>query len=570
VPACTRWVALISPEYPYGDIEVYPADVGGITQTFPHQNANLPASSSDGWRAGKICLDTSVHLLGRAGYDVEPYDAPLRLRWRVERARAWLADAAAGKLLQSGDAFELPAFESSGRGVVAVRETPVELEAWRAAPRAGLVKLAAVRGEESPILAVREFSTLGGQAVRSVPWGAAITSEPATLTGLWIRLDSVPHRAPWEAHSKWGDLVDALSGVGVDLLAVVERTAPQFRDGRRHVLLVGFPIPAVVGGPDVQMHWQALRLPLLESAKVKINGFRNQEEGRWLRDRRKLAPDRTLDWMPTQNWAPEELASRGQASATMRHPEIAMLGVGALGSALAELLVREGCRLSSVVDPDDLEAGNLVRHTLTIPSIRLPKASALAMRLNAASPHATVTPVVGGFPERLEARAAVGAAAVIIDCTGSDAVLRALSHLRDESTGDRQAANGAADPAGRLFVSCSTSLGAGRLFCFAAFGEAFPADIFATAVDPWLRLDLARFAEERLPREGTGCWHPVVPGRASDITMWAAVAAKWLESAMADPPAEPTLTVFEQRHEGGAFLGVQKAHLDEVDGGDAR
>lgn len=569
VPASTHWVALIAPEYPYGDIEVHPAAEGGLTRTFPHQSVNLPPGPGDAWWSGKLCLDTSVHLLGRAAYDVEPYEAPHRLRWRIERARAWLADAAAGRLLRPGDAFELPAFEVTDRGVVAVRETPAELDAWRAAPRVGIVTLASLRGGVVPILAAREFTTLKGEPIRSVPWGTAITNEPETVTGLWVRLDGVPHRPPWEAPSTWGDLLAAVSGTGVDLLAIVQRAAPRLRDGKRHVLLVGFPIPAVVGEPDVQMHWQALRLPLLESTRIKIKGFRNPEEGRWLRDRGKLKPDRGIDWMRTQNWAPEELASRGQAPAAVREPEMVMLGGGALGSALAELLVREGYHLTTVVDPDDFEAGNLVRHTLTIPSLRLPKARALALRLNAASPHATVTPVVGRFPTSVEARAAVSRGAVIIDCTGADAVLRALSHTPDAADDGAQAADRRAGPADRLFVSCSTSLGAGRLFCFAAFGEAFPADAFATALDPWLRLDLARFGDERLPREGTGCWHPVIPGRASDLTMWAAVAAKWLESVVADPPTEPVLTVFAQRQEAGAFAGVQKAELGEAKRGDA-
>lgn len=565
VPACTRWVALIAPEYPYGDIEVHPADEGGITRTFPHQSPNRPPAKGEGWWSGKLCLDTNVQLLGRAAYDVEPYDAPLRLRWRVERALAWLADAAVGRLLRPGDAFELPAFECTGGGVVAVRETPAELDAWRTAPQCGLVTLASIRGEKLPILVAREFTALKGESVRSVSWGTAITKEPETVTGVWVRLDGVPHRAPWAAPATWGDLLDALSGTSVDLLAVVRRAAPRLRDGKRHVLLVGFPIPAVVGEPDLQMHWQALRLPLLESARGKIKGFRNPEEGRWLRDRRKLQPGQFIEWMRTQNWAPEELTTRGRAPVAVRNPEIVLLGGGALGSALAELLVREGYRLTTVVDPDVLEAGNLVRHTLTIPSLRLPKALTLAERLNATSPHATVAPVVGGFPVSREARIAVGRAAVVIDCTGADAVLRALSQSVDANSGNALPTVGVAGPVERLFVSFSTSLGAERLFCFASRGVAFPADAFANALEPWLRLDLARFENERLPREGTGCWHPVAPGRASDITMWAAVAAKWLESVVAKPPSEPALTVFAQRQDDSAFAGAHKVELEEAE-----
>ena len=40
IPAVTDWYVILDDHYPDGRIRIYPAKVGGITQTFPHQNYN--------------------------------------------------------------------------------------------------------------------------------------------------------------------------------------------------------------------------------------------------------------------------------------------------------------------------------------------------------------------------------------------------------------------------------------------------------------------------------------------------------------------------------------------------
>jgi hypothetical protein len=38
VPQTTSWFCFISPQYPYGSIEIYPDKSEGITATFPHMS----------------------------------------------------------------------------------------------------------------------------------------------------------------------------------------------------------------------------------------------------------------------------------------------------------------------------------------------------------------------------------------------------------------------------------------------------------------------------------------------------------------------------------------------------
>src|SRR5664280_2405779 len=61
-----------------------------------------------------------------------------------------------------------------------------------------------------------------------------------------------------------------------------------------------------------------------------------------------------------------------------RRGAVLIVGVGAVGSALAKHLARLGISPLCLVDHDVVEPGNIVRHELGEPSIGLPKASTLA------------------------------------------------------------------------------------------------------------------------------------------------------------------------------------------------
>ena len=57
---------------------------------------------------------------------------------------------------------------------------------------------------------------------------------------------------------------------------------------------------------------------------------------------------------------------------------------------MAEHLVRGGVTDLALIDGDPLEAGNLVRHSLTMNELKGNKAEKLMERLNFVSPHARV------------------------------------------------------------------------------------------------------------------------------------------------------------------------------------
>jgi hypothetical protein len=468
VPAVTEWYVTAEASYPRGDIKVYPAAQGGLTVTFQHQNYNSQPREDLPWRGGDVCLKTTVRVLGRHGFDTEPAKASGpsgRLRWHVLRALDWLRAAAGGTLAGPGEPFEVPHFPGAvgNATTVVYAEGAASFAQWQGIQeQCGMVELAASRAAPSVLMATRFMSSPRRELI-AVGWGRDAVKADAVERGVWIRLPGAPVMEPWQAPLTWKELCDACRRHRVNLDSLMVRVLRYVRDGGRHVLLVGFPMPDRIGGNPRQMHWQALQLPVLCQGNQDVAGFRQNREGtRYVVDRRQVLTNSSpIEWLASENWDQAQLVSRGSLPAGITDSRILLVGGGALGSAIGELLLRAGARHLTVADGELFQAGNLCRHTLTLPDLKKSKAGGLAQRLGQVSPHAAVDAIPAEFPPASEEQlAAVKGCDIIIDCTAEDEVLRELARF----------------PWGgpRRFVSLSLGHGAKRLYCFTADGAAFP------------------------------------------------------------------------------------------------
>lgn len=114
----------------------------------------------------------------------------------------------------------------------------------------------------------------------------------------------------------------------------------------------------------------------------------------------------------------------GQASIS-KH--VAVVGVGAIGSRVAEHLVLAGIKELSLVDPDSMSADNLGRHVLDRTWIGERKAKALSLHLKNRMPGVVITPYFHALNEWMNAMRA-NDIAVLVLATGSPACERALIH----------------------------------------------------------------------------------------------------------------------------------------------
>ena len=548
IPQQTEWFVHCGGEYPWGDVRFYPAKSGGLTSTYHHQIHNAAGGDGVPWRDGWLCLKRPAADALRVPTDAlsEPTDADSRLAWYCRRAARWLVAASRLALISPGDPFELPHFRVVQHETVAFVETAGSFARWRGRKKqAGICLISRLAANEH-VVCVREFRTLDGETCHEAGWPAERFG--AMDTGVWVRLPSVPIVSNWEAPTMWRDLL-ALG----DTAELLGQVAACIRDDQRHILLVGFPIPSRVGAPEERMHWQAATLPELTTGPAP--GFsRPTERSRWLRDKTVVLPKSgMIRWHQSENWAPDQLGARGRLSDMVCCRNVLLIGCGALGAPVAEMLVRGGLGSIVLMDGDALVAGNLVRHTLGVSDVGTNKARALAGRLEDISVDAEVEAYAESFPPNADgAQARIADCDVVIDCTGDYDLLRALE----------------AYPWGRArdFITLSVGYGARALYCFGANGTAFPRETFCEQFTPWGRSERQEHPVEDLPWEGIGCWHPVFPARTDDVLLMAAASVKFLQGLLEGRYHREKLVVFRQALLEEAFLGLHMQAGTENDG----
>jgi hypothetical protein len=262
--------------------------------------------------------------------------------------------------------------------------------------------------------------------------------------------------------------------------------------------------------------------------------------------RTKFLNDKRLVYMQVENWHPGQIQSRGGFQERLRSARVAVIGCGALGAPIAEMLIRGGVHQMTLFDGDKLEIGNLTRHTLSMDDIGESKADRLAQRLNSLNPHAGVTAVPSevNFTGQ-DAEHSLLEHDLIVDCTANDELLHVLA--------------GISFPRDIHFFSISIGFRAKRMFCFYAKDDSFPVDQYMSEMSEWIEADQNEFKGESFPREGIGCYHPVFPARCDDMWLWASIAAKAIAKGIDSSPSNPVLHVYEQNEEGDGSVSIRRA-----------
>jgi hypothetical protein len=545
IPAETEWYITVGANYPAGPIHVYPAKVGGITHTFHHQHYNGNDIESLPWRSGDICAEYPLRQLERNPWYSSILKPEIKLASYINRAIEWLVAASTDDLVRNGEPYELPDFNTDNRVIFAFAEDADTFAIWRNFHDfAGTV---AISQFKSSVYYVIRFDGMTTRKFIFNKWGNGLEGiNKGDEIGIWVRLSRTPVLPPWQAPTNLGELRKVCQSQGINLDEVFKKTIPKLRDGKTHLLLVGFPIPVTQGEAISLMHWQALRLPILSSGKTTKKGFRPNESGYRQRDMSDvLRDDLSLDWIQSENWDSEQISTRGRLSSPLIDKHILLIGAGALGSSLAEILVREGIKELTIIDADLLKAGNLTRHTLTLSDINTNKAQSLAMRLNLTLPQSKVRAMPVKFPSNdTHFQEIIQDTGTIIDSTGSDEVLYEL---------ERYAWGGQ-----KNIYTLSLGFGAHRLYCFQTRHESFSTNVFSELMRPWLTLERQENRGFLMPMEGIGCWHPVFPARIDDIWMLASAGIKWIESSITqNSPENPEFVVFEQIWKDGHFYGLR-------------
>jgi hypothetical protein len=523
--------------FPLGKVAFIPKDA--CLDGFPHQ-----ASRGLG---GTLCL-----LLTESEY---PWDPKGRLLAHVQSAIEWVADAASSQLLKEGQPWELPDFRIAA-GKAPTRpfffsESSESLAGW--SERVGKSGSADIgyHTRSKGIVPVRFSSS--GTSVYTPKVSPSFCEPGKTFPCEWMLLPSFIH-ARHRSPRTFGELVELGSAAGVDVWASVRKALKRPHVDGHHYLLVGAPIPRLVGGAPVEIHWQAIAIPAKTASTCmeQPKGFRPRPGNGEQRDRAvPLLKDKDIPWSESSNVGGERMQVRGLLQAEARAKRVGLVGCGAIGSVLAEHLVRGGGNDVTLFDNDSTELQNLTRHTLAAADIGHNKAVALAARLKGIHPESTVVGFAAGLPlgERDKSTEAmyerIDAADILVDCSTNESVFRWASSLGREH--GKLVIHSYANARARMLTVCCS----GRHVSCGEVARLLYTDIReGRAPFSWEEYDPA--VPEVEP--GAGCWHPTFPAKGHDLAALVSAATPLIERLMArEFPSRGTAIVVRRNELAGAF-----------------
>lgn len=502
-PEKTMWYMVFKNSYPECDIRVYPALDGGIEKTFNHQNNNGKTHANGLWRLGKLCLSNPFKCI--VGSD-EPDTYEDKLYWNACRAVEWVNNAAHNNLIKKGDYYEKPDFNINGLMQILYSEDDVSIMEWEDSNlRFGYVDL--IYDDNNQFYSSNFYK--GQEIVKRTQWGKHICKYEKSIVGAWILLNEEIVINGWQAPNTFGELVSALKNQGVDINCILSELSSRFRDGKRHILMLGFPVPKKIGYDRCIMHWESFLLPVLSYNEKTRRGYRANENGWRKRDFYEiLVPNLELDWMITKNWNSKEILNRGRFSDCVLRKRILLLGGGTLGASIGENLIRGGVYNLTVMDADTYSIGNSARHVLSFDSVGKSKAFELAKHYNIINPNAEVEAIDDGLSK--ENISIIEKYDVIIDCTANNNVLSLLKKYETQKD--------------KIYISVSFGYNAAILYFSYQKGNSFDLDKYCKHFLDKMKENKALIDFDDLPWEGTGCWSPVFPAMASDVQLVAAFA----------------------------------------------
>lgn len=264
LPQLVELRAVIPSDFPFKAVEIFP--VSPELFGFPHQDAET----------GKLCLKEE----SKAPCTAE------RLRVYVEWSLEWLQDAAQGKLLKNGDPYELPDFSTKR-----LKDRPLlKKEVWFVENResftywqnrvgqTGLVDLVELKSPS--VLFARLFKGSDG-----TEWKARVSPtfsvEGGKVSASWVLLPSLAYRRN-RPPQIFEEICEKCSALGIDLASILRGLCMGHQNKNPYsVLLIGAPIPRMVGEAPTEVHWQPIFLKTVygePSDKVRTYGKEKREK----------------------------------------------------------------------------------------------------------------------------------------------------------------------------------------------------------------------------------------------------------------------------------------------------
>lgn len=193
--------------------------------------------------------------------------------------------------------------------------------------------------------------------------------------GLWVYIKDEPVIQRKEPAKSWLDLQPYFTDDTVNEVYKFGRWIKGRKGKQKHFfLMLGHDIPTPSG---TEIHWELIRVPVND---LPIETFK--EGGKYIGQ----FTDQKIDWCDTINCSYDRFFGRGRLHDSITQSNILLIGIGAIGSSLAKVLVRGGVKNLTIIDFDKVEAGNLCRSEYDLRDIKDDKIFSLGSKLVAISP----------------------------------------------------------------------------------------------------------------------------------------------------------------------------------------
>ncbi|OGX82707.1 hypothetical protein BEN47_18280 [Hymenobacter lapidarius] len=496
--------------YPQGELLFWPKEIVG----YAHQS--IPKLPQHG---GFLCLTT--HTINHL---------PTRLAQEMRQLHGWLKRYYMQEELD--EHYEYIAIRGAKCGHLHFDEEPADYGANRfVTQQSGTFAYSLLRPANTAVDLPTQAPTFLGSGLGNVAARWAANAHQPRYAGMWTLLSQEPVLQRKLRVERWGDLLPLLPE---DFYAQMRQLGLEhgFRRqsppslGNRFMLAVGYPIPGS-GGQEIT--WDTLFIPLsLLRRDASISAVRNRFEA--------LGKQRVV-WGEASNAAYSRFFGRGQLPAALVGRRVLIIGVGALGSCLAETLVRGGQRELDFADSDLVAPGNICRSRYRFRDAGSPKSLALQHHLEALSPyvsvqiHDSIPNTAPGAQNWARTAAWLNEYDLIFDCSANNEVLTTLHH---------------AVPATRV-LHISITEGAEELIAVAS-----EAGCSLQERREQLLAHVGRPAHPEF-REGAGCWHPTFRAAGANIEAMVGLAISELAEMARQ---KKTFRTFSLHHVPGRGIQV--------------
>ncbi|MCY4088149.1 MAG: ThiF family adenylyltransferase [Actinomycetia bacterium] len=399
----------------------------------------------------------------------------------ITRLDSWVRDAALNNLDPDDAPLHPPvAYPTVSRLVVPRIDTPVV----EASPWFGFAELRQ-RGHRTEIIDWRPLSEARPEHFAL----AILLHEPF----------------PFEYPETTNALLNELESHGIDWAPFVlslALLANHAEAGTPLTVVLGTPMRRVEGGGRALQHLAVWEISGEDADRLReMQTAREGDEA----DKREDAIEKVVQWSVKAEvgWCsvsegrPEATQRRDQASpmAWFRGKRVAIWGCGAIGTYVAESVVRAGAARVELVDNEMVGPGLLVRQGFEDSDIGRWKAEALADRLSRIEPDLETKPLTRDLIEQIGVADPIPDVDLVIDCTASSAVrMRLEQTLRGV---------GARPPIASMAASGDASVAMATLSTAGHSGG--PLDLIR-------RLKLETCRKTRLSRLREGFWPTTPPG----------------------------------------------------------